>query len=187
MTDRPARVDLDDARGSIATVERTLGSAKHFHRLDVEELTQLGGGRIDVDVVVVDRDGARGIRVEVAQPHAANEDRGVGGGEDGADLEVRSELGDVRDVLRANGVDVIVVEDRRGDRSFLQPLLSPLGGDEDLLDATGLPRGGSLFDLGLGGVRRGSRAPGLLCARGQGDDAQPRGGQSPEPSRAAAS
>ena len=100
---------MDDARRGIA-IEHRHGATKHIHALDIVELEELTCGRLHVDRVLINGDGTRRIGIEVIEPHAANEERGIGGCKSRLDLEVGREVREIPNVLDAILLELIGIK-----------------------------------------------------------------------------
>jgi hypothetical protein len=169
LSDRLPGDHVDRARRCVAPVGPGLGAAQHLHGREVEHLAELSGRRVHVDVVVVDRDGAVRVRVDVVQSDAADEQGRVRGRERGLDLQVRCVAGDVADVGEVLRLDVGGVEGRDRGRLVLERRRRLLAGNEDLLDS--LPgiegRATSLQGIVLARLRRGIGGRGLCVVAGR--------------------
>ena len=157
----------DHARRSVPAIGARLGAAEHVDVLDVEELGQLAGGRVHVDLVVVDGDRRRGIGVEVAEPDAANEEGRIRRGEGRSNFEVRGELGDITEVGSADGFEVVRVEGDVRDFFVLEELRRARSDHDHLFH--GSPR---IFFLS-GSARRGERVDNTQGAGEQDQRADP--------------
>ena len=115
-------------RRSVPSVDAPLWTAQHVDVLDIEELGKLSGGRVHIDVVVVDRDRRRRVGVEVAEAHAADKEGRVGGREGRSNFQVGCELSDVRQVACAERLELVGIE--ADDRYFLA-LQKSRGGRSD--------------------------------------------------------
>jgi hypothetical protein len=142
-------VDVDGARRGVAARPRALGALQDLEVLGVEDLSDLDGGQVQCDVVLVDRHGARGVGGEVVESDAPDEEGGRGRPR-GADLQVGRVLGDVRDVVDPHGGEVIGVEggDRGGGVDLDALTRGPL--DQDLLDGVVGAGGSGTQGLELG-------------------------------------
>jgi len=111
-------------------------------------LEELDRGRVEVDIILVDRDRAHRVRIEIIQADTANEDRRVRGRECRLDRQVGCvgrEVCDIDDPLALNHRRVELHDrNRRSDRAF-----RALAGDGDLLDAFGRRGDRLLLILGL--------------------------------------
>ena len=132
---RTSRDDRDRTGRSVAAEKHALRPTEDVHVLDVEELRELTDGRVEVDVVVEDGDGARGVGVEVAEADATNEERRIRVRVGRANLEVRRELRDVGDRLGTERLEVLLVEGRDRHGGVLQGRLLARRGHDELFDS----------------------------------------------------
>ena len=135
----PIRLDgiaLDGSRRGVSIVPVALGPAQHLYGLDVEELAELERRGVDGNVIHVDGHRARGIRVEVVETHASNEEGGRGGSQR-VDLEVGRDARQVRDVRGPQRSELCRTELGGGCRRVVRDARVRLPLDDDLLDVAG--------------------------------------------------
>ena len=158
-------VELDDAGGGVATEQRTLRAAQHFHLVHVIDRVGLQHHVFQHHVVLDDRHRLRGTQVEVDVAQAADVEAREDAAGGGFRIQARHAAGQRQQgVVTASGevAHALALHHADRDRHFLQVLLAVLGGHGDRVQPgrgrRAVLRGGAeAADQGQAGTGQGQR------------------------------
>ncbi|KAG0750067.1 hypothetical protein G6F24_015163 [Rhizopus arrhizus] len=124
-------VELDDAGGGVATEQRTLRAAQHFHLVHVIDRVGLQHHVFQHHVVLDDRHRLRGTQVEVDVAQAADVEAREGTTVGRFDVQAGHARGQEADVIagRAEHIQLLTLDRRDRDRHVLGVLDAALCGD----------------------------------------------------------
>ena len=155
---------VDGAADGVAPVERTLGSPKHLHAIDVVQRTDDAVGFVEVEIVRVLRHGDVAGESAVEGSHAADRCRAVQ-----SELQARNADLEVLVVGDLVVLDHVAVEGGHRDGRVQQRLFLPVGGHDDLFQhkAVLILVFGILFAQGVGTAEKVARASHDHCQPGR--------------------
>ena len=130
-------IDLYDACRGVAPEQRALRTTKNLDALQIEHWKRLQHRVLERDIVVDDRDGLRGVGIEIGVAEPADVKARKGPAERGFNLKARRPTGEKADVetARVEHVELLTADRSNREWHVLRQFLTTSSSDDDLANA----------------------------------------------------